>query len=219
MSFLRYLIRPLVSENPITVQILGLCSALAVSRSMEPALIMAVSVIAVLVFSNLAVSLLRHVLPHSIRLILEVTLIASAVIVVDETLKAYAPGISEVLSVFVGLIITNCIILGRAEAFALRHGPLDSVADALGNGLGYATILLGVAAIRELTGAGTLFDHPVLPLVEAGGWFRTNDMMLYAPSAFFLIGFLIWGIRSIRPEQAETREYPPVRTGYREPQG
>lgn len=219
MSFFRYLTRPLVSENPITVQILGLCSALAVSRSLEPALIMAASVIAVLVFSNLAVSLLRHVLPRSIRLILEVTLIASAVIVVDETLKAYAPGISEVLSVFVGLIITNCIILGRAEAFALQHGPLDSIADALGNGLGYATILLGVAAIRELVGAGTLLDHPVLPLVENGGWFRTNDMMLYAPSAFFLIGFLIWGIRSLRPEQAEPREYPAVRPGYRETPG
>ncbi|MGE0621724.1 MAG: NADH:ubiquinone reductase (Na(+)-transporting) subunit D [Pseudomonadales bacterium] len=216
MSLLRHFTQPLVNENPITVQILGLCSALAVSRSMEPALIMAVSVIAVLVFSNLAVSVLRHVLPHSIRLILEVTLIASAVIVVDETLKAYAPGISEVLSVFVGLIITNCIILGRAEAFALRHGPLASIADALGNGLGYATILLGVAAIRELLGAGTLFDRPVLPLVEAGGWFRTNDMMLYAPSAFFLIGFLIWGIRSLRPGQVESREYPAARTSYRE---
>ncbi|HEY5645747.1 MAG TPA: NADH:ubiquinone reductase (Na(+)-transporting) subunit D [Pseudomonadales bacterium] len=216
MSFIRYLTQPLVSENPITVQILGLCSALAVSRSMEPALIMAVSVIGVLIFSNLAVSLLRHILPHSIRLILEVTLIASAVIVVDETLKAYAPGISEVLSVFVGLIITNCIILGRAEAFALRHGPLDSIADAIGNGVGYALILLGVAAVREVAGAGTFLDVPVVPLVEVGGWFRTNEMMLYAPSAFFLIGFLIWGIRSLRPDQAEAREFPVERAAYRE---
>jgi Na+-transporting NADH:ubiquinone oxidoreductase subunit D len=216
MSLGRHLTRPLVSENPITVQILGLCSALAVSRSLEPALIMAASVIGVLLFSNLAVSLLRHILPRSIRLILEVTLIASAVIVVDETLKAYLPGISEVLSVFVGLIITNCIILGRAEAFAMQHGALASLADALGNGLGYAVILLSVATVRELLGAGSLLGVQVLPLVEDGGWFRTVDMMLYAPSAFFLIGFLIWGVRSWRREQEEAPEYPSRKAGYRE---
>lgn len=216
MSFRRHLVNPLVNENPITVQILGLCSALAVSRSLEPALIMAISVIAVLLFSNLVVSLLRHIMPRSIRLILEVTLIASAVIVVDETLKAFMPGISEVLSVFVGLIITNCIILGRAEAFAMQHGPLDSIADALGNGLGYALILLSVAAVRELFGAGSLLGVQLLPLVEDGGWFRSMDIMLYAPSAFFLIGFLIWGVRGWRQEQEEPREYPSTRVGYRE---
>jgi Na+-transporting NADH:ubiquinone oxidoreductase subunit D len=219
LKFHRHLTNPLVDENPITVQILGLCSALAVSRTLEPALIMAVSVIAVLVFSNLMVSFLRHIMPRSIRLILEVTLIASAVIVVDETLKAYAPGISEVLSVFVGLIITNCIILGRAEAFAIHHGPLDSLADALGNGIGYALILLGVAAMRELFGAGSLFDRQVLPLISEGGWYRPNEMMLYAPSAFFLIGFLIWGVRSIRVEQAEPQEFPASKARYREAGG
>jgi Na+-transporting NADH:ubiquinone oxidoreductase subunit D len=216
MRLVRHFVNPLVSENPITVQILGLCSALAVSRSVEPALIMAVCVVGVLVFSNLAVSLLRHLMPGSIRLILEVTLIASAVIVVDETLKAYMPGISEVLSVFVGLIITNCIILGRAEAFAMHHGPLESMADALGNGLGYAVILVGVAVVRELLGAGTLLGVQIFPLLEQGGWFRPVDMMLYAPSAFFLIGFLIWGVRSWRREQAEQPEFPSAVHGYRE---
>lgn len=215
MIFLRHLTNPLVNENPVTVQILGLCSALAVSRSVEPALIMSLSVIAVLVFSNLSVSLLRKILPRSIRLILEVTIIASAVIVVDEYLKAYAPGISEVLSVFVGLIITNCIILGRAEAFAMHHGPLASLGDALGNGIGYAIILLSVAAVRELFGTGAVFDMQLLPLLKQGGWYRPNQLMLYAPSAFFLIGFLIWGIRSWRLEQAEPREHPVPKASYR----
>lgn len=196
MNALRHLITPLLDQNPITVQILGLCSALAVSRALEPALIMAAAVISVLVFSNLAVSLMRRLMPQSVRLILEVTIIASGVIVVDEFIKAYAPDISEVLSVFVGLIITNCIILGRAEAFAMQHGPLDSLADALGNGAGYAIILLAVAAFRELAGNGSLLDIEILPLLADGGWYRPNQLMLYAPSAFFLIGFLIWGVRS-----------------------
>ncbi|MEZ5553268.1 MAG: NADH:ubiquinone reductase (Na(+)-transporting) subunit D [Pseudomonadales bacterium] len=196
MNALRHLTTPLLDQNPITVQILGLCSALAVSRALEPALIMAAAVISVLVFSNLAVSLMRRLMPQSVRLILEVTIIASGVIVVDEFIKAYAPDISEVLSVFVGLIITNCIILGRAEAFAMQHGPLDSLADALGNGAGYAIILLAVAAFRELAGNGSLLDIEILPLLADGGWYRPNQLMLYAPSAFFLIGFLIWGVRS-----------------------
>ncbi|MCB1682919.1 MAG: NADH:ubiquinone reductase (Na(+)-transporting) subunit D [Pseudomonadales bacterium] len=196
VNALRHLTTPLLDQNPITVQILGLCSALAVSRALEPALIMAAAVISVLVFSNLAVSLMRRLMPQSVRLILEVTIIASGVIVVDEFIKAYAPDISEVLSVFVGLIITNCIILGRAEAFAMQHGPLDSLADALGNGAGYAIILLAVAAFRELAGNGSLLDIEILPLLADGGWYRPNQLMLYAPSAFFLIGFLIWGVRS-----------------------
>ncbi|MBV1906218.1 MAG: NADH:ubiquinone reductase (Na(+)-transporting) subunit D [Pseudomonadales bacterium] len=197
MNFFKYLSDPLINENPVMVQILGLCSALAVSRSMEPALIMAMSVIAVLVFSNVVISLLRSVIPRSIRLILEVIIIASAVIVVDELIKTFAVEVSEYLSVFVGLIITNCIILGRAEAFALGHGPLDSFADALGNGLGYAFVILIVSAARELLGAGSLFNVNLLPLLEDGGWYRPNQLMLYAPSAFFLIGFLIWGVRSM----------------------
>jgi Na+-transporting NADH:ubiquinone oxidoreductase subunit D len=216
MIFSKYLTAPLINENPVTVQILGLCSALAVSRSLEPALIMAASVIVVLVFANVSVSLLRHILPGSIRLILEVTLIASAVIVVDEVLKTYAPQISEMLSVFVGLIITNCIILGRTEAFAMHHGPLPSLADALGNGFGYALILISVAAVRELFGAGTLLDYEVFALAANGGWYRPNEMMLYAPSAFFIIGFLIWGIRSWRTQLVEAPDYKEDRPVYRQ---
>jgi Na+-transporting NADH:ubiquinone oxidoreductase subunit D len=195
---------PLIRENPVTVQILGLCSALAVSSSLEPALLMASSVVAVLMFANVAVSLLRRAMPHSVRLILEVTMIGSAVIVVDELLKTFAPDVSEILSVFVGLIITNCIILGRVESFALSHSPLPSLLDAIGNGIGYAWILLFVAAVRELLGSGSLFGISILLPVAEGGWFLTNDMMLYAPSAFFIIGFLIWGIRSLHPHLRET---------------
>ncbi len=216
MMLRKYLTDPLINENPISVQILGLCSALAVSRSLEPAMIMAASVIIVLVFANVSVSLLRHIIPRSIRLILEVTLIASAVIVVDEVLKTYAPDISEVLSVFVGLIITNCIILGRTEAFALSHGPLPSLMDALGNGFGYALILLSVAAVRELFGTGALLDYQVFTLTAEGGWYRPNEMMLYAPSAFFIIGFLIWGIRSWRTQLIEAPDYQDDRPGYRQ---
>ena len=207
MSYRQHLTNPLLNENPITVQILGLCSALAVSRTLEPALIMAGSVIVVLGFSNVVISMLRRFMPRSIRLILEVTIIASAVIVVDEFLKAFAPGVSEVLSVFVGLIITNCIILGRAEAFAMHNPVGASLADALGNGFGYAAILLFVASVRELLGAGTLLGYSVLPLVKNGGWYASSDAMLYAPSAFFIIGFVIWGIRARRPAQQEAPPY------------
>lgn len=216
MKFARYFTAPLVNENPVMVQILGLCSALAVSRTLEPALIMAVSVVSVLVFSNLAVSLLRAILPNSVRLILEVTIIASAVIVVDEVLKTYAPQSSEVLSVFVGLIITNCIILGRAESFARHHGPVASVADALGNGLGYAVVLLSVAAAREFFATGALLGVQLAPLLEYGGWYRPNAMMQYAPSAFFLIGFLIWGVRSVHRRLIEGPDYAEQRQAYRE---
>lgn len=201
MHYRHFLLHPLVDDNPITVQVLGLCSALAVSSALRPALIMAASVIAVMVFSSVVISLLRTLMPRSIRLILEVTIIASAVAVVDEVLKTFAPDVSAVLSVFVGLIITNCIILGRTEAFALHHGPLASVADALGNGAGYAGILLLVGAARELLGSGTLLEQPVLPLVKDGGWYLPNEMMLYAPSAFFLIAAIVWGLRSLRRPQ------------------
>jgi Na+-transporting NADH:ubiquinone oxidoreductase subunit D len=201
MRFNRQLLARLVDDNPITVQILGLCSALAVSRSLKPALIMAVAVIAVLTFSNLAVSALRNVMPRSIRLILEVTLIASAVIVVDEVLKAFVPDIAAVLTVFVGLIITNCIVLGRAESFAVNNGMADSFVDALVNGTGYATILLLIAAFREFFGAGTLFGIRVLP-----GSYPDNDLMSYAPSAFFLLALVVWVLRSLRPSQVEESE-------------
>lgn len=197
------IIDPLIDNNPITVQILGLCSALAVTSSLAPAMVMSVAVVAVLVFSNAAVSLLRHAMPQSIRLILEMTLIASAVIVVDQALQAFAPDIADVLSVFVGLIVTNCIVLGRAEAFAMHNGVAASLADGLGNGLGYSLILIFVGASRELLGSGSLLGHEVLETTSAGGWFAPNALMLRTPSAFFIIGLLIWAIRSIRPEQVE----------------
>jgi Na+-transporting NADH:ubiquinone oxidoreductase subunit D len=190
-GFKHRIIQPILDDNPITVQILGLCSALAVSSSLRPALIMAASVFVVLIFSNVAISGLRHAMPKSIRLIIEVTLIASAVIVIDEILKAFAPDASRVLSVFVGLIITNCIVLGRAESFALHNPVRASLADAIGNGLGYAVILIIVAGVRELLGNGSLLDYTVLPRD-----FPRNAMMVHAPSAFFIIGVLIWGIRS-----------------------
>jgi Na+-transporting NADH:ubiquinone oxidoreductase subunit D len=205
-AYRRDLFDPIVDNNPIAVQTLGVCSALAVTTSVLPALIMSVSVIAVLVFSNLAMSLLRHMMPHSVRLIIEVTVIASAVIIVDQVLRAFVPDIAEVLSVFVGLIITNCIILGRAEAFALRNGPLASIADGLGNGLGYAAVLITVAAIRELLGAGTLLGRQVVTTTAAGGWFEPNALMSLAPSAFFVIGLLIWAMRSLRPRQPAPQE-------------
>lgn len=202
---------PVIDDNPITVQILGLCSALAVSRSLEPALIMAVAVIGVLIFSNVAVSTLRNVMPRSIRLIIEVTLIASAVIVVDEVLKVYARDASQVLSIFVGLIITNCIVLGRAESFAMHNRVLPSFADALGNGIGYAWILLTIAAIRELFGTGALLNITILP-----DSYPKNDMMLYAPSAFFILGLIVWAIRSWRPAQVEQPEQSADPLSYQE---
>lgn len=206
MTIYKRISRPLINENPVSVQILGLCSALAVSSALKPALIMAISVIVVLVFANVSISVLRHILPRDIRLILEVTIIASAVIVVDEVIRTVAPDVSGMLSVFVGLIITNCIILGRTESFALSNPPLASAADALGNGLGYAWILLLIAAIRELLGVGRLYGFTVLPLIETGGWYRPNELMGYAPSAFFIIGFLIWGMRAVQ------RRHRPVDT-------
>ena len=203
----RTFLDPLVATNPITVQILGLCSVLAVTSSLLPALIMSAAVISVLAFSNVAVSLLRNVIPRSIRLILQVTLIASAVIVVDEILKAFAPEVSRVLSVFVGLIITNCIVLSRVEAFAIQNDLRSSLLDGIGNGLGYSLILIPVAGVREIFGSGTLLGYPVLPLASEGGWYTPNELLLLAPSAFFIIGLVIWWIRTWRTEQAEQPEY------------
>jgi Na+-transporting NADH:ubiquinone oxidoreductase subunit D len=203
----RILLDPLVDANPITLQVLGLCSALAVTSALLPALIMSAAVTAVVAFANVAVSLLRHVMPRSIRLIIEMTLIASAVIVVDELLKAFAPGVSAVLSVFVGLIITNCIVLGRVESYAMHHGIRASFLDGIGNGLGYSWIMLLVGAVRELAGSGSLLGYTVLPARAAGGWFEPNQLMLLTPSAFFILGVLIWVIRSRR---AAPRPRPPA---------
>lgn len=197
----RVFVDPLIETNPITLRVLGLCSALAVTSSLVPALIMSAAVIAVLSFANVAVSLLRHVMPPSIRLIIEVTLIATAVIVVDEVLKAFAPDVSSVLSVFVGLIITNCIVLARVESFAMHNGVWASLLDALGNGLGYSWILVLIGAIRELLGFGSLLGYKVLPLASTGGWFEPNRLMLLTPSAFFILAVLVWWIRERRPAQ------------------
>jgi Na+-transporting NADH:ubiquinone oxidoreductase subunit D len=203
------ILRPIVDDNPITVQILGLCSALAVTSALLPALIMSVAVTAVLMFSNAAVSLLRHIMPKSIRLIVEMTLIASAVIVVDQLLRAFVPDVAAVLSVFVGLIVTNCIVLGRAESYAMHNGVLASLLDGLINGLGYSAVLILVGTVRELLGSGSLLGQPVLPTLADGGWYRPNELMLLAPSAFFIIGLLIWAVHALRGKQR--RESAPSR--------
>jgi Na+-transporting NADH:ubiquinone oxidoreductase subunit D len=198
---------PVVDNNPIALQVLGICSALAVTTQMSTSLVMCFAVIAVLAASNLAVSLIRNHMPTNIRIIIQMTIIASLVILVDQVLKAYAYEISKQLSVFVGLIITNCIVLGRAEAFASSNKPWPSLLDGVGHGLGYSAVLLIVAFLRELLGSGKLFGHEILPLVTEGGWYNPNGLMLLAPSAFFLIGLLIWAIRAWKPAQVEKREF------------
>ena len=198
---------PVVNDNPIALQVLGICSALAVTSSMSVAFVMSLAVIAVTAFSNLFVSVIRSQIPSSIRIIVQMTIIASLVIVVDQILKAFAYEISKQLSVFVGLIITNCIVMGRAEAFAMKNGPLDSFIDGIGNGLGYGVILMVVGFIRELFGSGSVFGIEILTKVTEGGWYYTNGMMLLPPSAVFIIGFLIWGIRAWKTSQVEADEF------------
>ena len=197
------LVDPLFNENPITLQVLGICSALAVTTRMDTSLVMSIAVICVLTLSNVAISLLRNSIPTNIRIIVQLTIIASLVIVTDQILKAYLWDISKQLSVFVGLIITNCIIMGRAEAFAMANPPGLSLLDGIGNGLGYALILMITAFLREFFGSGSLFGKQVMPLVSDGGWYNPNGMMLYSPAAFFIIGFLIWGLRVWKPDQME----------------
>jgi len=201
------LIRPLVDENPITLQILGVCSALAVTATLLPSLLMCLALTAVLAGSMVAISLIRHHLPSSVRIIVQMTIIASLVIVADELLRTYAYETSRQLSVFVGLIITNCIVLGRAEAFASKHRPGLAFLDAVGNGLGYSLVLVAVASTRELVGSGTLLGLPVLPSTANGGWYPPNGFMRQPPSAFFLIGLLVWGVRAWRTRQVEQAEY------------
>ncbi|OZC35414.1 NADH:ubiquinone reductase (Na(+)-transporting) subunit D [Marinobacter vinifirmus] len=201
------LFEPIFSNNPIALQILGICSALAVTTSMSVSIVMCLAVIAVTSFSSLAVSLVRAQIPGSIRIIVQMTIIASLVIVVDQILKAYAYEISKQLSVFVGLIITNCIVMGRAEGFAMTNPPLLSFLDGIGNGLGYSIILLFVAFFRELLGAGSLFGITLLPTVNDGGWYVTNGLLLLPPSAFFIIGLGIWALRAWKPEQVEEADY------------
>ncbi len=197
------LVDPIFNNNPIALQVLGICSALAVTTRMDTALVMAAAVVAVLIASNFFISALRNHIPTNIRIIVQLTIIASLVIVVDEVLQAYLFQISQQLSVFVGLIITNCIIMGRAEAYAMQNPPALSVVDGLGNGLGYGAILIGTAAVREVLGSGTLLGAGVLPLVSDGGWYTPNGLMVMSPSAFFIIGFFIWALRTWKPDQAE----------------
>ena len=203
----KVLIDPLIDTNPVTLQVLGICSALAVTTSLLPALMMCIALTSVAALSGAAISSIRHRIPNNIRIIVQMTIIASFVIVVDQMLKAYAFETSRQLSVFVGLIITNCIILGRAEAFAMSNGVGMSFLDGIGNGLGYSIVLLAVATVRELFGAGSLMGFEILPLTGNGGWYEANGLMLLPPSAFFIIGLLIWVIRTARPKQVEKPEY------------
>lgn len=198
---------PLVANNPITLQILGICSALAVTSSLKTALLMAAALTTVTAFSNASISAIRNHIPGSIRIIVQMTIIASLVIVVDQLMKAYAFSTAKQLSVFVGLIITNCIVMGRAEAYAMQNPVGMSFLDGLGNGLGYSLILIVVAVIRELSGSGSLLGFGILPLVKDGGWYVPNGLMLLPPSAFFIIGMLIWLIRTRYPEQQELHDF------------
>ena len=208
-SATKALLTPILNENPVTLQILGVCSALAVTTAVSTALVMSAAVTAVLAVSNMSISLIRHHLPRSIRIIVEITIIASLVIIVDQILKAYAYEMSKRLSVFVGLIVTNCMILGRAEAFASKNGVIPSLLDGIGNGLGYSLVLIIVGSVRELFGSGTLLGLEVLALASDGGWYTPVALMLLPPSAFFIIGFLIWALRAWKTEQAEEPEYQP----------
>ncbi|WP_163560097.1 NADH:ubiquinone reductase (Na(+)-transporting) subunit D [Halomonas sp. NO4] len=198
---------PIFKNNPIALQILGICSALAVTTSMSVSLVMTLAVIFVTAFSSMFVSLIRHHIPSSIRIIVQMTIIASLVIVVDQILKAFAYEMSKQLSVFVGLIITNCIVMGRAEGFAMTNTPGLSFLDGVGNGLGYGFILMTVGFVRELLGSGSVFGFTVLQPVQDGGWYVPNGLLLLPPSAFFIIGLIIWALREMQPEQVEENEF------------
>lgn len=197
------LVDPLFDNNPIALQVLGICSALAVTVQLKPTLVMCAAVIFVVTFSNASVSMIRRQIPSRIRIIVQMTIIASLVIVVDQVIQAYAFSVSQQLSVFVGLIITNCIVMGRAEGFAMKNGVKLSFLDGLGNGLGYSLLLVLVAIVRELFGSGKLYGITLLPPTSEGGWFEPNGLLLLPPSAFFLIGVAIWALRTWKPEQVD----------------
>jgi Na+-transporting NADH:ubiquinone oxidoreductase subunit D len=197
------LLDPVLENNPITFQILGLCSSLAVTTNLNTSIVMAIAVTLVTACSSAAVALIRLQIPSSIRIIVQMTVIASMVIVVDQFLQAYAFSLSQKLSVFVGLIITNCIVMGRAEAYAMKNGPWMSFLDGIGNGLGYGVVLIIIGVVRELLGSGKILGFTVLETVTDGGWYVPNGLMLISPSAFFLIGLLVWLNRTIRPNQIE----------------
>lgn len=207
LSAKKVLFEPVFTNNPIALQILGICSALAVTTSMKLSLVMGVSVMLVTAFSSMAIAAIRSQIPNSIRIIVQMAIIASLVIIVDQILRAYAYEVSKQLSVFVGLIITNCIVMGRAEGFAMQNSAGMSFLDGIGNGLGYTVILVVVAFFRELLGAGKLFGVEILQTVNDGGWYVPNGLLLLPPSAFFIIGMIIWGLRTWKRDQAEVAEY------------
>ena len=199
----KVLFGPVVDNNPIALQVLGVCSALAVTSSMANALVMTLAVIMVTAFSNLFISIIRNQIPSSVRIIVQMAIIASLVIVVDQVLKAFSYQLSKELSVYIGLIITNCIVMGRAEAFAMKEKPGVSFLDGLGNGLGYGAVLMVVAFFRELLGFGKVFGFEILPLVQNGGWYQGNGLLVLPFSSFFIIGLIIWAVRQWKPEQVE----------------
>ncbi len=203
----KIILDPLIDNNPIGLQVLGVCSALAVTTNLGTALVMTLALTAVTAFSNLSISMIRNHIPSAIRIIVQMTIIASLVIVVDQVLKAYVYDLSKQLSVFVGLIITNCIVMGRAEAFAMKNPPSVSFFDGIGNGLGYGLVLMLVGTFRELLGSGKLFGIEILTTVNDGGWYVPNGLMLLPPSAFFIIGLLIWALRVWRPVQVEAADF------------
>src|SRR5690554_3133421 len=201
------LLDPIFNNNPIGLQILGICSALAVTSNLKTALVMSVALTLVTAFSGLFISMIRAQIPSSIRMIVQMVIIASLVIVVDQVLKAYAYALSKQLSVFVGLIITNCIVMGRAEAFAMSNSPVLSFFDGIGNGLGYSAMLIALGIVRELFGAGKLMGYTIFPSINDGGWYQPNGMLLLPPSAFFLIGLFIWALRAWKKEQVEPADF------------
>jgi len=210
MNIREVLYTPLLRENPVTLHVLGICAALAITNSVTSSLIMALATTIVLVISNATISLIRNHLPGSVRIIVQITIIASAVTVIDQWMQAYLPELARTLSVYISLIVTNCIVLGRAEACAMKNGVMHSVLDALGNGAGYGLVLVTVAVIRELFGNGSLMGYEILKLTRDGGWFEPNAMMMLSPSAFFIIGFMIWAVRTWSPGQVEQPDFKPT---------
>ena len=199
----KVLFGPVVDNNPIALQVLGVCSALAVTSSMTNAVVMTIAVMVVTAFSSMFISIIRNQIPSSVRIIVQMAIIASLVIVVDQVLKAFSYALSQELSVYIGLIITNCIVMGRAEAFAMKEKPMVSFLDGIGNGLGYGAVIIVVAFFRELFAFGTIFDFEVLPLIQNGGWYQGNGLLVLPFSSFFVIGLIIWAVRQWKPEQVE----------------
>ena len=210
MNIREVLYPPLLKENPVTLHVLGICAALAITNSVTSSLIMSLATTGVLVISNATISLIRNHLPGSVRIIVQITIIASAVTVIDQCMQAFVPELARTLSVYISLIVTNCIVLGRAEACAMKHGVAHSVWDAIGNGVGYGIVLITVAVIRELFGNGSLMGYEILTLTRDGGWFEPNELMMLAPSAFFIVGFMIWGVRTWSPDQVEQADFQPA---------